>query len=189
MLDGRCGVCNRQVMDHEDNYGTESHVLCVACKMGEMDKQQEALLKHLNSIKPTHKTDDNLTPDQHGQLLAKLFNAGLDDPLSYGQVDRLAELVANLLVTVLRCPIPIHKTDDELAALLATAPKERSKWRHYKRNDLYYVLGAAIHENTGEVMVVYNKWNHGIIFTRPLGQWQEIVEHGGERVPRYVEVE
>ncbi len=45
MLDGRCGVCNRQVLDREDNHGTEAHVLCGRCTPPKL---------------PDRKTDDEL---------------------------------------------------------------------------------------------------------------------------------
>ena len=72
-----------------------------------------------------------------------------------------------------------------------TAPKIGEVYRHYK-GDLYEVVERALHSNDDEWMIVYkplyeNPDAH--LFTRPLREWDEVVEWKGKNVVRFVQVE
>ena len=58
-------------------------------------------------------------------------------------------------------------------------------YRHYKGN-LYELLYIANHSETLEKMVVYKAlYGEGEVWVRPLSMWDEIVEVGGKKVPRF----
>ena len=58
-------------------------------------------------------------------------------------------------------------------------------WRHYKGN-LYCVLFVARHTETLEEMVVYrDAADAGKVWARPASMWNEEVETGGGRRPRF----
>ena len=63
------------------------------------------------------------------------------------------------------------------------------RYRHFKRNE-YRVLFVARHSETLEEMVVYEALygEHGV-WVRPASMWDEIVERGGVRQPRFVRIE
>lgn len=59
------------------------------------------------------------------------------------------------------------------------------KYRHYKGKD-YQVLGMATHSETLEPMVVYRAlYGEYGLWVRPASMWEELVEVGGELVPRF----
>jgi len=59
-------------------------------------------------------------------------------------------------------------------------------YTHFKGNN-YEVLGTATHSETLEEMVVYRPLlGDGTLWVRPLAMWDEIVEHEGKRVRRFV---
>lgn len=59
------------------------------------------------------------------------------------------------------------------------------KYRHYKGED-YQVLGMATHSETLEPMVVYRAlYGEYGLWVRPASMWEELVEVGGELVPRF----
>ena len=63
------------------------------------------------------------------------------------------------------------------------------KYRHYKGN-YYEVLGMARHSETVEEMVVYKAlYGDGGVWVRPASMWNEEVEVGNQRVPRFALVE
>ena len=77
-----------------------------------------------------------------------------------------------------------------------------SHWRHYKStgwdHHTYEVIGIARHSETQEDMVVYrplyevapDNWVYGYDFaTRPLSLWYDIVEHRGEKIQKFTEIE
>ncbi|HIT18550.1 MAG TPA: DUF1653 domain-containing protein [Candidatus Fimivivens faecavium] len=63
------------------------------------------------------------------------------------------------------------------------------RYRHFKGNE-YRVLFVARHSETLEEMVVYEALygEHGV-WVRPASMWDEIVERGGVRQPRFVRIE
>lgn len=77
------------------------------------------------------------------------------------------------------------KPFEELRNLLDTCPPFGSLWRHYKTGALYGVYGSAIAEATQEPMVIYMPLEAGVMFTRPLREWNELVEWEGKMVPRF----
>lgn len=59
------------------------------------------------------------------------------------------------------------------------------KYRHYKGND-YQLIGMATHSETREPMVVYRAlYGEYGLWVRPAAMWNELVEVGGEMVPRF----
>ena len=62
-------------------------------------------------------------------------------------------------------------------------------YEHYKNRDLYKVIGHTILERTGEVFVAYTPCHiKGVVWSRPLSEWTEIVEHDGRDTERYTEL-
>lgn len=58
-------------------------------------------------------------------------------------------------------------------------------YRHYKGRH-YIVLGVARHSETEEPLVVYRQdYGDYALWVRPLAMFQELVEVGGQRVPRF----
>lgn len=59
------------------------------------------------------------------------------------------------------------------------------RYRHFKGKE-YRVLYLARHSETFEPMVVYQAlYGARGIWVRPAGMWNETVEQGGRRVPRF----
>ncbi len=59
------------------------------------------------------------------------------------------------------------------------------RYRHYKGKD-YRLLYLARHSETEEPMVVYQAlYGEKGIWVRPAAMWNETVDLGGERVPRF----
>lgn len=59
------------------------------------------------------------------------------------------------------------------------------RYRHFKGRE-YRVLYLARHSETLEPMVVYQAlYGARGIWVRPAGMWNEIVEQGGLRMPRF----
>ncbi len=85
-------------------------------------------------------------------------------------------------------PAAAKRTDDELAALLASCPVPGTRWRHYKGGQ-YLILDCVILEATQTPLVVYTPFNSVLHFARPLSEWGELVEFDGQRVPRFKPVE
>ena len=66
-------------------------------------------------------------------------------------------------------------------------PKVGEVFRHYK-GDYYKVFGYALHSNDGEWMIVYEPQYENPdapFFTRPLREWDEVVEWNGEKIERF----
>lgn len=62
------------------------------------------------------------------------------------------------------------------------------RWRHFKGNE-YEVLYTARHSETLEEMVVYRAlYGEGGIWVRPAAMWNEIIERGGDRFPRFTPI-
>ncbi len=58
-------------------------------------------------------------------------------------------------------------------------------YRHYKGNE-YEVIGVAKHSETSEEVVVYRAlYGDRGLWVRPLRMFEETVEAGGKRVPRF----
>lgn len=63
------------------------------------------------------------------------------------------------------------------------------RYRHFKGNE-YQVLGAALHSETLEEMVVYRAlYGDGGLWVRPAAMWTETVDRDGYRGPRFYPVE
>lgn len=62
-------------------------------------------------------------------------------------------------------------------------------YRHYKDNP-YRVIGLALHSETREWLVVYEAlYGAGGLFVRPAAMFNETIEFGGRRVPRFARVD
>jgi len=62
-------------------------------------------------------------------------------------------------------------------------------YRHYK-GGLYEVIGAAIHTETLEKLVIYRAlYGEGKVWARPLSMWNEIIMVDGQPVARFSRVE
>jgi len=60
---------------------------------------------------------------------------------------------------------------------------ERGLYKHFK-GDLYFVIGTAVHTETGESMVLYYKvGGPGTIWARPAKMWTEEI-NGKKRFER-----
>ncbi|TAK03633.1 DUF1653 domain-containing protein [Patescibacteria group bacterium] len=65
---------------------------------------------------------------------------------------------------------------------------EPGKYRHYKGNE-YEVIGLARHSETLDNMVVYRAlYGSGELWVRPRAMFEEEVEAGGVRQPRFKRV-
>lgn len=66
-------------------------------------------------------------------------------------------------------------------------PATGSLWRHYK-GGLYEVFGHCMKESTQEIEVLYNNIEHPMAYpwSRPLKEWEEIVD-GGKKRYEYVD--
>ena len=62
-------------------------------------------------------------------------------------------------------------------------------YRHFKEN-MYEVLGTALHSETVEEMVIYKAlYGEGKTWVRPSSMWNEEVEFDGKKVKRFMFVE
>ena len=62
------------------------------------------------------------------------------------------------------------------------------KYLHYKGNE-YEVIGVGAHSETLESVVVYYDLQDGKIWVRPIEMWNDIVEHEGRKVSRFIHVD
>ncbi len=70
------------------------------------------------------------------------------------------------------------------------SPKLGDVYMHYK-GDSYRVVSIALHSNDDEWMVVYEPVYDSPdarYFTRPLREWSEVVEWGGEKKVRFEKI-
>lgn len=68
---------------------------------------------------------------------------------------------------------------------MAVSELKPGRYRHYKGRD-YLVLGVARHSETEEELVVYRQdYGDRGLWVRPRSMFEETVEVGGERVPRF----
>ena len=68
-------------------------------------------------------------------------------------------------------------------------PVAPGRYRHFKGKE-YEVIAMASHSETLEPMVVYRAlYGEGGIWVRPAAMWSEMVEHEGQKVPRFAPVE
>lgn len=69
------------------------------------------------------------------------------------------------------------------------------RYRHYKSNNVYEVIGFALHTETLEEMVIYKalydsaKFGNGCVWVRPKAMFEEEVDHHSQRVPRFQRIE
>jgi hypothetical protein len=76
---------------------------------------------------------------------------------------------------------------DIVPPLPSNAPQKGEVYRHYK-GDLYRTILLAEHSNDNEWMVVYEACYENPdapYFTRPLREWDQVVEWQGEKVKRF----
>jgi len=60
------------------------------------------------------------------------------------------------------------------------------KYTHFKGNK-YEVIGTTIHSETLEEMILYRPQDgDGTLWVRPTSMWDELVEHKGTLVKRFV---
>ena len=65
-------------------------------------------------------------------------------------------------------------------------PIKSGKYTHFKGNK-YEVIDTATHSETLEEMVIYRSLGgDGTLWVRPYKMWDEIVEHNGREVKRFV---
>lgn len=75
--------------------------------------------------------------------------------------------------------------------LPADAPQAGETYKHYKRHELYKVVGLAIDSVSDEWVVVYEPMYENAVaklFTRPVSQWRDIVEWEGAPVGRFAKM-
>lgn len=62
---------------------------------------------------------------------------------------------------------------------------KNTRWRHWKEGRIYLVHGVALHSETREELVVYQRAGDeaGQLWARPLAEWHEEARPG---VPRFV---
>ena len=78
-----------------------------------------------------------------------------------------------------------------IVPLPENAPLKEQVYRHYK-GDLYRIYVLALHSNDDVWMVIYEPMYENPdapFFTRPLSEWQELVEWNGKQIQRFVLVE
>ena len=69
------------------------------------------------------------------------------------------------------------------------------KYRHYKTEKLYQIIGIALHSETYEEMVIYKALYHceqfgdGQVWARPKKMFFEELAYNGEIVPRFKYIE
>lgn len=69
------------------------------------------------------------------------------------------------------------------------------KYRHYKNEQLYEVIGKALHSETQEEMIVYralyhcDKFGDNQLWIRPMQMFFEKVIHNGQLVPRFQQID
>jgi hypothetical protein len=69
------------------------------------------------------------------------------------------------------------------------------KYRHFKNEKLYEVIGQAIHSETREEMIIYKALYHceqygsDQIWVRPKAMFLEKVVHNGHTFPRFQKVD
>lgn len=59
---------------------------------------------------------------------------------------------------------------------------------HFK-GGMYFVTGVATHTETGEELVIYKDLKTGLRWARPASMFTEEVEHEGQMVPRFQQVD
>lgn len=57
-------------------------------------------------------------------------------------------------------------------------------YKHY-RGSTYRVLTVSFREHDGEPVVTYEN-NIGVVFTRPVSEWEDLVDHDGRYIQRFV---
>ncbi|MBV8801866.1 MAG: DUF1653 domain-containing protein [Gammaproteobacteria bacterium] len=68
-------------------------------------------------------------------------------------------------------------------------------YQHYKNQQLYEVIGIALHTETHEEMVIYkalyssDTFIYGQIWTRPKKMFLEVLDYNGNNVPRFKRIE
>jgi len=68
-------------------------------------------------------------------------------------------------------------------------PISPGTYKHFKGN-IYEVIATATHSETLEEMVIYRPLDgDGSFWVRPLAMWDELVEHQGEPVRRFVRID
>ena len=69
------------------------------------------------------------------------------------------------------------------------------KYQHFRNQKLYEIIGLARHSETLEEMVVYRALYHSEqfgenqVWVRPKEMFFELVDHDGQRVPRFKLIE
>jgi hypothetical protein len=87
-----------------------------------------------------------------------------------------------------------HKSQGELKNSIEAAKvkvKIGGQYVHFKSADMCYrIVDLAIDVNDGGISVVYRAlYGEGVLFTRSLKEWLEVVEVDGRRVSRFTLVD
>jgi|LakMenEpi03Aug12_release.lakeMendotaPanAssembly.Ray.scaffolds.fasta_scaffold903034_2 hypothetical protein len=61
---------------------------------------------------------------------------------------------------------------------MISLPQEGETWRHYKKGDLYKIIGIAKQESDNCPVVVYKSTKSEEMFTRPVKEFIEKLETG-----------
>lgn len=75
---------------------------------------------------------------------------------------------------------------EPLPLIPANAPKEFTRWKHWK-GDVVTVIRVARHSESAELLVIYS--HLGAIWARPLGMWADEARPGIVRFTRCPESE
>lgn len=69
---------------------------------------------------------------------------------------------------------------------MTAAVLKAGRYRHFKGGE-YWVIGEAMHSETGERLVVYRAlYGEQGLWVRPAAMFTELVQYGGETVSRFV---
>ena len=72
-----------------------------------------------------------------------------------------------------------------LEAMASEGPPRGSIWRHFKGHR-YMVLDRGIIEKTLEPAVIYKSLEDGVVWVRPMGEWEETIERDGQKHQRFI---
>lgn len=88
------------------------------------------------------------------------------------------------IVTTSGNPMPLPES--KLTPIPTTAPKEFTRWKHFK-GDTITVIRVARHSESGELLVIYT--HLGEVWARPLSMWADEARPGVVRFVRAPEGE
>ena len=104
--------------------------------------------------------------------------------LNYSVVSYLVQYFVSL------CKESMHSSLEQLSHSIHSAGQHvvvGSTYYHYKNSSHHYrVIAVALEESSEQIVVVYKSlYGSGIVWTRPLSSWIELVELNGSSIPRF----